>query len=365
MVCKLEKKEIEKINPSNILPQTAYWARVKDKQGFQPSGFQLTVSKDLLYNNSDSKNTQDDLLVLIKYISSDLCYAYVPHGPKLEPILENQGLFLEQLSETIKPYLPVNCVFIRYDLLWQNQWAIEDDYFDTSGHWQGPPQDQVQEMRVNYKTHHWNLRKSTSDMLPKNTFFLDLTQSENELMSNMRYNTRYCIKKAIKHGIQVKEYGVEHISEWYKLYHETALRHGMPLQDEKHFADILKNQDNSHKGVNVKMLMADIDGKYMASMFLVSSHRRGNYLYGASSTNNRMASYVLQWESIKIAKSMGCTEYDMFGSAPNIDNAHPLHGVHIYKKGFGGDLHHRMGCWDYPYSQQEYDLFRLQELGNN
>jgi lipid II:glycine glycyltransferase (peptidoglycan interpeptide bridge formation enzyme) len=33
-----------------------------------------------------------------------------------------------------------------------------------------------------------------------------------------------------------------------------------------------------------------------------------------------------------------------------------MHGVHIYKKGFGGNLFHSMGCWDYPYHQKLYDL---------
>lgn len=72
-----------------------------------------------------------------------------------------------------------------------------------------------------------------------------------------------------------------------------------------------------------------------------------------------MASYALQWESIKIARKWGCSEYDMFGSAPNLRQAHPMHGVHVYKKGFGGNLYHRMGCWDYPYNQKLYKIFRL------
>ncbi|MDG3583277.1 lipid II:glycine glycyltransferase FemX [Galbibacter pacificus] len=365
MLCKAEKKEVDCINPTNILPQTPYWGRIKNEQGYIPNGFEITVSKELLGETSGNLGTiQDDLLVLIKYINSELCYAYVPYGPKIEPTFENQGVFLEELSEALKPSLPLNCVFIRYDLLWKNQWANEDEYFDGSGNWNGPPQSRVQEFRVNYKTSHWNLYKSPSDILPKNTFFLDLAQAEDNLLYNMRYNTRYNIKRAKKKGIQVKEYGVEHISQWYKLYYETAKRHQMPLQNEDYFARLLNNQDNYAKGVNVKMLMADYDGQFLASMFLVLSHRRASYLYGASLPNNKMASYALQWESIKLAKQWGCTEYDMFGSAPNLNDSHPLRGVHIYKKGFGGNLFHRMGCWDYPYRKKEYDFFRLQEISN-
>lgn len=140
----------------------------------------------------------------------------------------------------------------------------------------------------------------------------------------------------------------------------------MPLQSEEYFASVLKNQDNGKNGVSVKMLMADYRGELLASMFLVLSNKRGTYLYGASTENrkNLMASYALQWNAIKIAKKSGCTEYDMFGSAPNLNNSHPLHGVHIYKKGFGGNLYHRMGCWDYPYQQKKYDLFKFHEISS-
>lgn len=365
MTCELERKDTNDFNTTNILPQTPFWGRVKRDQGFIPVGFELTISKDLLSPEDNSLDRKgEDLLILIKYIDNNTCFAYVPYGPKLEPAFENQGLFLEQLSESIKSKLPLNCIFVRYDLTWENQWSAEDDYFDSLGNWIGSPSYKTQEYRVNFNTFNWNLHKSIEDNLPKNTIFLDLSLGEQDLLYNMRYNTRYNVRKANKMGVKVNEYGVEHIEEWYKLYLDTAFRHNMPIQNQDYFCNILKNQDNRKKDVKVKMLMADMDGKFLSSMFLVLSKNRGTYLYGASSScnNNLMASYALQWESIKIAKEWGCTEYDMFGSAPNLNQSHPLHGVHVFKKGFGGNLYHRMGCWDYPYNQEMYDLYRLQEV---
>ncbi|MBN1650593.1 MAG: peptidoglycan bridge formation glycyltransferase FemA/FemB family protein [Bacteroidales bacterium] len=365
MICELEQKDIEEFKTTNILPQTPFWGRVKREQGFFPKGFELNISKDVLKSQANAlEKVAEDLLLLIKYIDTNTCFAYVPYGPKLEPSFENQGLFLEQLSETIRPLLPPNCIFIRYDLTWENQWAVEKEYFDADGNWIGPPSIQTQEYRVNFSTVNWNLQKSIEDNLPKNTFFLDLKLGEQELLYNMRYNTRYNVRKANRKGIKVSEYGIEHIKDWYKLYLDTAVRHHMPIQNQDYFSTILRNQDNSKKGVTVKMLMADIDGEFLSSMFLVLSKNRGTYLYGASTSckNNLMASYALQWESIRIAKKWGCTEYDMFGSAPNLNQSHPLHGVHVYKKGFGGNLYHRMGCWDYPYNQKVYDLYRMQEI---
>ncbi|PKQ61141.1 peptidoglycan bridge formation protein FemAB [Labilibaculum filiforme] len=365
MICNLEKKSIEEFKTTNILPQTPFWARVKKNQGFIPKGFELTISKDLLFCAANStEKLNEDLLVLIKYVDATNCFAYIPYGPKLEPTFENQGLFLEQLSESIRPHLPSSCIFIRYDLIWENQWAIEEEYFDNSGNWIGPPPDKTQEYRINFNTINWNLHKSIEDHLPKNTFFLDLSLKEEDILYNMRYNTRYNIRKANRKGIRVREYGIDHIGEWYKLYLETSYRHNIPAQNQEYFATILRNQDNSKKGVSVKMLMADYGGSFLSSMFLVLSKKRGTYLYGASTSgkDNLMASYSLQWESIRLAKEWGCLEYDMFGSAPNLNQAHPLHGVHIFKKGFGGNLYHRMGCWDYPYNKQLYNLYRIQEV---
>ncbi len=365
MTCTAESKPIAEFDATNILPQTPFWGRVKQQQGFVPKGFELTVSVDVLHHGASGlERKSEDILVLLKYIDATQCYAYVPYGPKLEPEFENQGVFLEALAESLRPQLPPNCVFIRFDLIWQNQWAAENDYFDSSGNWLGAPPNKVQEYRVNFSTHHWNLKKSLEDTLPKNTFFLDLTLPEDELLYNMRYNTRYNVRRALERDIQVNEYGRNQLYLWYALYKETALRHGMALQPIDYFENILSNQDNGRSGVHIKLLMATKKGQVLAAMFLVLSRKRATYLYGASKTGrgNLLATYALQWASIRLAKQLGCEEYDMFGSAPNLSESHPLHGVHVYKKGFGGELYHRMGCWDYPFDHSVYNLFRVQEM---
>ncbi|WP_186754373.1 lipid II:glycine glycyltransferase FemX [Echinicola salinicaeni] len=362
MNCTAKRKSVNNICATNVLPQTPFWAKVKHQQGFVPKGFELAVSKELLNPDTESSHKdQEDLLVLIKHVNEQDCFAYVPYGPKLEPQFEQQGLFLEKLSESLRPYLPSNCVFIRYDLIWENQWADEEEYFDGNGNWQGPPPAQTQEFRLNFGTDNWNLKKSPGDALPKNTFFLDLEKQDEELLYDMRYNTRYNIRQAFKKGVEVKEYGVEMLDEWFDLYEETGIRKGIEYQTKDYFLDLFEHQDDN---VGVCLLMAEYDGQVLASMFLVLSNKRATYLFGASSSHQKqaMGSYALQWEAIKRAKAFGCEEYDMFGCAPNLDKSHPLHGVHLYKKGFGGEIYHRMGCWDYPFKQEEYELIRAMDL---
>lgn len=365
MECRLLPKNVRQIEPTNVLPQTAGWAEIKRDHGFVPLGFELDVSANVLSEpESFQERAEDDLLLLLKPIGQDACYAYVPYGPKLEPEPDQQGVFLEELSESLRPHLPSRCVCIRYDLMWQNLWAEDADYYDWSGQWVGPPPERTQEFRVNFNTSLWNLRKSADDALPKDTFFLDLKLSESDLLSKMRYNTRSAIRKSWEAPLNIIRCDSGHLDVWYRLYAETAHRHGLPPMDASYFASFLNKQNPSTNGVEVRLLLAEDGGDVLAGLFLVLSRNRGTYLFGASSARkrHRLASYALQWEAIRQSKQAGCTEYDMFGSAPNLRRNHPLHGVTVFKKGFGGKPYHRMGCWDYPFDQESYKVFRINEM---
>ena len=103
-------------------------------------------------------------------IDQEHCVAYIPYGPTDEPEFENQGRFLEELSEVLRPNSLPSCIMIRYDLPWESQWAVEEDYFDEAGKLaRGPRKRTFQEFRVNFNTHNWNLHKSMSNNLPVNT----------------------------------------------------------------------------------------------------------------------------------------------------------------------------------------------------
>jgi lipid II:glycine glycyltransferase (peptidoglycan interpeptide bridge formation enzyme) len=368
MNCFIEEKEIEEIFETKILQQTTFWAKVKNEQGLHPIAFNFEATADLLSPlKSENTKIENDLLVLIQYVNSNACFAYVPYGPTIQPDFENYGVFLEEFSETLKPYLPKECMFIRYDLPWENQWAKEDDYVDENGYWMGPPPVSSQEFRVNFNTQNWNLHKSPSNILPTNTYFLNLNQPKDDLLMKMKPKTRYNIKLSQRKGVQVKEYGMDMLDVWYEIYKDTAARNGLTLHSKNYFYTLLLQQQNQYDSdVRLSLLMADYNGEFLAAQFLILSKNRGTYLYGASSSNKRhlMASYALQWEAMQIARKNGCTEYDMFGTAPNASSTHPLHGLYRFKSGFGGELFHRMGCWDYPLIENDYLAFKALEVNN-
>jgi len=160
---------------------------------------------------------------------------------------------------------------------------------------------------------------------------------------------------------------MDSLAIWYDLYKQTAVRNNFFLHDISYFRIVLSARANDTLSpADVHLLVAEVEGKPLAAMFLVVSANRGTYLYGASATENRnyMATYALQWRAMQIAKEKGCTEYDFFGVAPQADESHPMYGLYRFKTGFGGEIFHRMGCWDYPLDNEKYKYYTSMEFKN-
>lgn len=147
--------------------------------------------------------TQADLVMFQQFIGRDRYNAYVPYGPEIEPSEENQGRFLEELSECLRSYLDPGCVAIRYDLNWMSRWCKAED-FDESGRWRELPKKAFQEINLNFGTAELNLRKSNMNVLPADTIVLDLTRSEERILASMKPKTRYNIHLSQKKAIEVR-----------------------------------------------------------------------------------------------------------------------------------------------------------------
>ncbi|MEN5193546.1 MULTISPECIES: lipid II:glycine glycyltransferase FemX [Sphingobacterium] len=368
MIADIEDKEIKQIYQTSIIQQTAYWSEVKRLQGVTSKAFNFkTKTADLYVDSDDSTYFIGDLLILIQTLDQDHSIAYVPYGPEVEPSVENQGYFLEQLSESLRSCLPTNCIMIRYDLSWESHWAKEDDCYDINGNWLGVPDKKIQEIRFNFNTTNWNLRKANTDILPSNTIFVDLKKDEEALLGAMKTKTRYNVNLSQRKGVKIRSLGLDSLAIWYDLYRQTAARNHFFLHDISYFRVVLSARANDTLSpADVYLLVAEIEDKPLAAMFLVVSANRGTYLYGASATENRnyMATYALQWRAMQIAKEKGCTEYDFFGVAPQADASHPLYGLYRFKTGFGGEIFHRMGCWDYPLDNEKYKYYTSMEFKN-
>ena len=363
----IAKKAIVDVYDTPIIQQTSFWSRVKRKQGLQSLAFDYKArNRDLYLNVGGYSYTTADFLIFIHRYNSKDCMAYIPYGPEIEPSEEKQGIFLEELSESLRSYLPKDCIAIRYDLNWQSHWSKESDYGDN-GVWLGAPEKKYQEFQLNYGTINWNLKRCNSDILPANTIIVDLCPEEKEILEKMKPKTRYNINLSDRHGVEVRTCSINELNIWYTLYLETARRNRLHINDISYFHSVFATKmEDDTLPVHVKLLIAYADHEPLAAMFLLISSNRATYLYGASSSNHRnlMPTYALQWRAMQIAKPYGCTEYDMFGIAPTAEPSHPMYGLYRFKSGFGGGIYHQMGCWDYPLRKNEYALMQAAEMGN-
>jgi len=168
------------------------------------------------------------------------------------------------------------------------------------------------------------------------TWVLDLTQSLDDILKNMRKNTRYYIRKAEKDGVKVTvSTDVSDLEKFYKVYENTVERQKWNAYDfeylKKEF-EVFENNDQ------IKIYLADYQGRVIAASLFI--YYRGEVFYHHSGSltefRNIPASYLIQWQAIKDAKAAGNTKYNFFGIARDDNPNHPWAGLTFFKKGFGG-----------------------------
>jgi len=166
------------------------------------------------------------------------------------------------------------------------------------------------------------------------TRIINLKQSEEEILSQMKQKGRYNIKVTEKHGVTIRQ--SDNVDQFYKLVEQTSNRDGFISLSKKKYQAFLQNLDGS-------FLMLAFDGKNEAIAGLIGAiwNKKATYYYGASSYAHRasMAPYLLQWETIRFCKAKGVDSYDLLGVAPSHAPAsHPWQGITSFKEKFGGEL---------------------------
>jgi hypothetical protein len=352
-------KKPDQLVPTPIVHQTAFWGSVHRRLGFAVDAFDLTLRP-----SSGDPDASGDFLVMRLPLADGVECAYVPFGPEIAPDADHVGAFLAGLSRELRPMLGERCAFIRWDLPWTSLHARHADDFTSDGRWRGAPAVHLREIRMNFGTSDHNLHKAPRDLLPPDTLLIDLDAPEDALLARMHHKTRYNVRLAERHGVVVEEGTLADLPAWHEIYLETARRCAIEPLPLQHFRALLTERAaGAASPVLSRLLLARLDGKLLAGLILAIAPTRATYLYGASTRErpDAMAPHAVQWAAIRLARSLGCAEYDMFGVAPHGDANHPLAGVHRFKIGFGGRLVHREGCWDFPYEDAYTDLRRWEE----
>lgn len=211
-------------------------------------------------------------------------------------------------------------------------------------------------------------KRSFKDIQPADTLILDISRSEKDLMSNFHSKTRYNIRYAKRKGVAPTILRTrEAFHSFLNLLKKTASRKGFALYGRNYYKQLLKLSKDRQADLKVTFLGAFYEKKLISALILCSFGKRAVYLHGANDYDyrNLMASYLLQWEAIKKAKTYGCSQYDLWGiirrqnfTSDSEYKNHPWYGVTRFKKKFGGKEVSYPGAYDYIYSPGWYQTYK-------
>jgi peptidoglycan pentaglycine glycine transferase (the first glycine) len=208
-------------------------------------------------------------------------------------------------------------------------------------------------------------RPSPQTIQPQCTILLDLAPHPEAILARMKSKTRYNIRLAARKGVTVREGMANDLHGFYRLMQVTGERDDFGIHSESYYQ--AAHQLFVPQGL-ARLFLATFEDKVLAGIMAFAFGQRAWYMYGASSDEHRnlMPNYLLQWEAIKWARERGCLTYDMWGipdeeeevlEAGFLKRSDGLWGVYRFKRGFGGQVVHYLGAYDYVYSPLLYWLY--------
>ena len=374
--------------------QTPFWCQFKAAHGWKYKRFSLQIKyPNLQLEESDcshnpSSNEIEEKTVEVAVLSRSFAkglfsIAYIPLFPQLpyectpieiiekafEENCDEVGVikqeiitpvtqaiefahYLQDIGFALKPFLPKNTIAIRFD--------PDVSFFDI---------DERDFFNYGIKTVSYadklKLKKNFVDIQPPDTSIIDLTLTEDEILSNMHSKWRYNIRLSEKKGVVIHKYTKKDVNlskkidRFYELTKETNARDGNSSHAKSYYLDLISRSAKNLESNNaedkesplITLYIAEHEGEEIASIMTLFSKDEAIYLYGASSNHKRnlMPNHLLQWTAMKDAKNYGSKCYDFYGMSPEgKDEKHPMHGLYMFKSNFGGQNIHRTGSWDVP-----------------
>lgn len=179
--------------------------------------------------------------------------------------------------------------------------------------------------------------KNFDGVQPNFVFRLNIEgKTEEEIFASFHQKWRYNIRLASRKGVSVRIGDRSDLPAFHEIMKVTGKRDNFgirPLEYFERMYDVMSPE-------NLRLYVAEIDGQPVSATIAIFYGDKVWYLYGASDNEHRncMPNYLLQWEMIKWAVSLGCRIYDFRGVSGDLSPENPLYGLYRFKKGFGGEL---------------------------
>lgn len=260
-------------------------------------------------------------------------YLYIPHGPELNlEIGEGIRNEVRHLTRALRGLAEQNgSMFIKME----------------------PLHDAVPELL--YRSG-MRIRPSRRRIQPNRTIVVDLTQSDDDLLSNLHYKTRYNMNLAERRGVTMTE--SRDVGIFWNLLQKTSEHDDFRTHPRSYYESLLKFFAPGSGPIHTKLYIAWLSGEPIAGVLMLEYDRTVYYLHGAMDRAHRavMAPHLMHWRLMREYKRAGAMAYDFWG----ID-ADRWPGVTRFKKGFGGREIEYPGTFDFtirPFWHMLYRAFR-------
>lgn len=341
--------------PGAHILQTSNWGALKARFSWIPTyylwlsdrqGVSKTIFKpETVYEKDTIVAAALWLTRIISLAGYPLKIGYLPKGPLLD--WQDQDLRKQVLADLAAEALRQGVIFLKIDpdvALGVGVEGVENCQDDPNG------------MRVTAELEQAGWHFSNEQVQFRNSMFIDLTNSEDELLAAMKPKTRYNVRLAERRGVTVRIGASLDIPLLYQMYAETSLRDGFVIRSQEYYQAVWG--EFMKEGL-AEALIAEIDGEAVAGLILFMFGANAWYLYGMSREVQRekMPNYLLQWVAMKRARQHGCSMYDLWGAPDNFTDDNPMWGVYRFKDGLGGTVVRRIGAWDLPVKPTIYRLY--------
>ena len=315
---------LESSRPEIGYEQSSWWADFLATRGWR--SFTVVVR--------ESDTIVGGAKVLVSSFAPGQCFYYVPDGPVL-PLNEADA---EQVFEALLAYINQER---KHDLQRVSHLRLEPRWCQRPSYVRG-------------------FREAGTWLAPRRTLCVDLDLSEIAILEQMKPKGRYNVRLARRKGVSiVEDRSPRGVSDFLEIYHETFRRHGIRGHSNEYFGGLMKCLDAGDRG---SLFFAEFHGERLATALVLFYGDRATYKYGGSLAAFRrvMAPYLLHFEIILRAKSLGLKWYDFHGIGPSDEPNDRWANFSIFKRKFGGVERCFVPALDLIYDASAYEDYRRQ-----
>lgn len=157
-----------------------------------------------------------------------------------------------------------------------------------------------------------SMSRAPTDLIPRETLYLDLTKPRQDILAEMKSKGRYNIALAERRGVKlVEQSDVSAARKFYSVMKESSKRDQYSLEPLSFFESLMETLAPH----TARVFFAEHDHDVLGALLMITYGERATYLYGGitNEKRNKMAGYALQWHAICAAQDAGCTTYDFYG----------------------------------------------------